>query len=148
MTDEWKAKAREAARKMLPSRLLAGAKVLGRLHKENVRCSSMGWSVGCTCGTGETEFCDAKRRWMALWVDWSGLDAPAGPYAILEAMSKRQFEASGLTVTVELPGGARVKIGAGGASWDTIRDLAAIQGEPEALTEAVRAVLEIQRVIG
>lgn len=130
-------------------RLTKGAKILGRLWREGVKCVSTPWQVDCDCEEGATEFCVARKRWVALACDLYGEDKVMGfsdPHAVIKMMTRHQFEESGLTVKVELPGGAMVKVGAGGATWDLIPQLASLRDDPEALSEAVRSVQLIQGV--
>lgn len=122
----------EAAQKSaVPSRLLRGAEVLGRLWREKMRCG-VGWAVGCACGQLATEFCVAKGRWATLYQDLHGDEAawltPDRLFGILEAMTVRQFEASGITAQIELPGAiVPLLVGPKGICWKTVSDLGAIE---------------------
>lgn len=132
----------------IPSRLNKGAAVLGRLWRSGERCRS-GWSTACNCSP-RSNFCEAKGRWTPLAIEYHG-GLPFGiqdgdPFSIIEMMTKRQFESMNITILVELPGGTKVKVGAGGATLDLIPQLASLQDDPEALSEAVRSVQLIQGV--
>lgn len=139
----------EAAKKSaLPSRLLRGAEILGRLYRGGQRCLS-GWARICPCPT-PTEFCQAKVKWVGVADEYYG-GPPFGlaghePYYVIEAMLVSQFRATGLTVLVEVPGGtAPIRVGVRGTTWKTIADLAALQDDDAALAVGVDAVIKLQK---
>jgi hypothetical protein len=119
-----------AQRSGIPTRLLHGAEVLGRLWREKVRCKS-GWASGCSCEP-PTDFCAVKAKWVALYIEYTGFEnsgwlAFNEPFGVIEAMSVRQFEATGITVRVELPGASvPLLVGPKGTWWKTVSDLGAI----------------------
>ena len=134
----------------IPGRLLAGAKVLGELWRFGSQCRS-GWTGICPCDE-KTDFCDAKARWLALLEELHGglpygLSGNEG-YLVLEAMTKSQFEATGLTIKIARPGDrVPLRIGPKGTDFATIIDLAAIDDDAE-LAVAHDAVVKLQEVFG
>ena len=139
-------------RAMLPMRLLRGAEVLGSLWRDGDRCAS-GWSPGCECvaaGTA-TDFCEAKRRWVGLYIERVGAEearwlATGGPFGLVMAMTEEQFAATGLTFRIQVPGDVTILVGQRGADLSTIRDLSRIR-DPKELAEAIRAVKLIQETM-
>lgn len=132
-----------AKRSAIPARLTRGAEVLGVLWRSGVRCEG-GWPFGCC--ERETEFCAAKKKWIALYLELgtAGRPAPDHPFGVIEAMSVRQFEATGITVRVELPGAlVPLLIGPKGTVWKTVSDLAAIEDVVDRQL-ALDAVMRIQ----
>lgn len=125
---------KERQRAMLPSRLLRGAEVIGTLRRTGQFCTG-GWSPGCSCSP-KSDFCVAKERWIALYGEyaaWKGVDtawmlSPAtNRFALIEAMTVRQFEATGLTALVEVPFCEKpIRVGPKGTIWGTIVDLGVI----------------------
>ena len=131
-------------RAMLPTRLLRGAEILGNLWRSGVRCSG-GWGSACSCPQA-TDFCTTKDRWVALYVEYVGTKNQ-GPIDVLQAMSVRQFEATGLTVLVLVPGSEiPIRVGKNGTLWQTISDLGALEGTTD-YGPALQAVLNIQKVM-
>jgi hypothetical protein len=151
----------EIQKSALPSRLLRGAEILGRLYRAGQRCLS-GWSRICPCQT-PTDFCQAKVKWVQVNDEY--YDGPpfglAGhePYYVIEAMRVSQFRALGLTTLVHVPtrtvidgtGGVGVvesetiRVGVKGTTWKTLLDLAALQDDDAALAVAVDAVVKLQK---
>lgn len=135
---------------VLPSRLLAGAKILGDLWRSGVKCQS-GWSGICPCDE-KTDFCDAKARWIGLLVELHGglpyeLSGNEG-YLVLEAMTVKMFEATGLTIRIARPGDrVPLRIGPKGTDFQTVIDLAAIDDDAEQAV-AHDAVVKLQEVFG
>jgi hypothetical protein len=132
----------------LRSRLLRGAKVLGELWRSGARCAAE-WSAVCPCDP-QGIFCRAKERWVKIYGELNGEEEVAqlrrdgGRFGLLLAMTVRQFEATGLTLLVEVPGGEEpIRVGAKGTSWETLLDLAALRSTPD-YTAALGAVLKIQ----
>lgn len=140
----------QAQRSALPARLLRGARILGRLWQGGPRCAD-GWSRRCSC-TPKTESCVAKLKWIEMVLDygpdqlalasWTGDE----PYFVIEAMTVSQFEATGLTVRVDIPGRGIIAIGPKGTCWKTLTDLAQVPEQEE--DEAWKAVMMIQRMFG
>lgn len=134
---------------VIPARLLRGAEVLGRLFRSGVRCLGQ-WSGACPCSP-PGDFCEAKRRWLGLVLEYHNGRYPhdlvgTEDLLVLECMNARQFEASGLTISLAIPGvRAPIKIGRFGTVGRTILDLAAI---PEGIErdEAIEAVIKIQEM--
>ena len=135
---------------ILPSRLLAGAKVLGEFWREGVHCRS-GWSGICPCDE-KTDFCLAKARWLCILEELYdglpyGLSGNEG-YLVLEAMTVKMFNATGLTIKIARPGDrVPLRIGPKGTDFATIIDLAAIDDEVE-LAVAHDTVVKLQEVFG
>jgi hypothetical protein len=85
---------------------------------------------------------------VSLYVDYVGGIAPnwlSGPFGVIEAMTVSQFEATGLTALVEVPGSpVPIKVGSGGTCWQTILDLCTLHQTPD-YDAALQAVIKIQR---
>ncbi len=134
----------------LKARLLKGAAFLGEGWKAGQRCKN-GWTGTCTCGAEATSFCKDKQQWVKLLLEyhagWPYELTGFEDFAIIEAMrSVSQFEASGLTARVELPGvETPLRIGKGGAEWTVILEFALIPPGEER-DEAISAVQKIQKV--
>lgn len=114
---------------MLPVeiRLVNGAKVLGQLYRAGGRCEE-GWACGCSRKI--SKFCIAKGQWLALAIQASRpLPDQDGPFALIEMMTPAEFDASGLTLTVELPEIGTVKIGPKGQM--SMADLLTLAANPE-----------------
>jgi hypothetical protein len=138
----------EIQRAAIPTRLHAGAEVLGRLWKAGQRCLAL-WGLHCPCGPKATQFCEAKRKWIGLALEYYSGDPfglkPDNPYYVIEAVTVSQFKAIGLTASVQLPGAARpIKVGPKGTDWGTIADLASIRDLSEC-GDALTAVLALQQ---
>lgn len=138
-------------RSMIPSRLVKGAEVLGRLWRDGVRCVSQ-WSGVCPCAT-PNDFCLSKKKWLALVREYNGGQYPAGlsgaeGFLVLECMTEAMLTASGLTIVKEVPGArSPIRFGRNGTCLQTLLDLQALEGTPE-YGEAVEAVVKIQEVFG
>lgn len=136
-------------RAMIPSRLVKGAEILGRLYKEGDRCVSE-WTGICPCEP-KRNFCVAKRKWLDLVLELHGGKYPHGlsgneGFLVLECMDQAAFDASGLTILKAIPG-ARVpiRVGRNGTCLQTILDLQALEGTPD-YEIAVECVIRIQEV--
>lgn len=121
---------REVQKSILPERLRRGAAVLGQLWEKGIRCVDA-WREGCNCTQtiGRTSFCEAKARWIGILRElhdgWPEGLTGREPFAMIEAMTISQFEKTGLTVLVEVPGARRpIKFGRRGTTWRTLSDLA------------------------
>jgi len=137
----------EIQKQALLLRLLKGAEILGRLWRDGGRCADP-WGNGCPCGPKASEFCAVKLKWIGFAVEhYDG--HPFGlkgdePYYVIEAMTVGQFQATGLTAVVEIPGFDRpLRVGPKGTVWKTISDLGAIEDEVERAI-ASDAVLRLQ----
>lgn len=134
---------------MIPTRLVRGAEILGRLWREGVRCISA-WSGICAC-QNPGNFCIAKKRWLDLVREFHGGKYPhelAGHEGllVLECMDAKMFEASGLTIVLEVPPKRAVlRIGKKGTTGQTVLDLVAIPAGEER-DAAIEAVVRIQQV--
>ncbi len=134
---------------MIPQRLVKGAEVLGQLWREGVRCGGE-WGNICVCQT-PNDFCTAKKRFLALVrelhdgkypYDLSGNEG----ILVLECMDAKMFEASGLTIVLEVPPKrAILRIGRKGTCGQTIVDLVSIPAG-EDRDRAIEAVVKIQQV--
>lgn len=112
----------------IQERLVKGAAVLGRLWREGNRCE-MTWAQVCTCAA-KSVFCTAKEQWVALFdqlMDERKLnpgiseerEIGAGIFGIVEAMTSAELSASGLTLTLEVDGIGKVKVGPkGDTPWE------------------------------
>jgi hypothetical protein len=135
---------------MIPSRLVKGAEILGKLWREKNRCVSE-WSGICPCDPKRT-FCVAKRKWLDLVLELNDGKYPHNlsgneGFLVLECMDEKAFEASGLTILKELPGArSPIRIGKNGTCLQTILDLQALEGTPD-YAGAVEAVIKIQEVL-
>lgn len=132
----------------LKARLLKGAAFLGDGWRAGQRCKRA-WSGSCVCGAEATDFCKDKMHWVKLLLEYHG----GWPYeltgteefTVIEAMTIGQFEASGLTARVELPGvETPLRFGAKGTVWTTLVDLAiTVPGEDR--EAAIVAVQKLQK---
>lgn len=136
-------------RTMIPTRLVRGAEVLGRLWQAGIRCRSE-WSGVCPCDP-PNDFCLSKKKWLGLVRELHGGKYPhdlAGHegFLVLDCMDEKMFEASGLTILKAVPG-ARVpiRVGRKGTCLQTILDLAALEGTAD-YAAAVESVVRIQEV--
>ncbi len=134
---------------MIPTRLVRGAEILGRLWREGVRCRSE-WTGICPCDP-KNDFCTAKRRWLDLVLELHGGKypndiSPNEGFLVLECMNQAALDASGLTILKALPG-ARVpiRVGRKGTCLQTILDLQSLQGTPD-YEVGLECVIRIQEV--
>lgn len=136
----------QAKKSAIPGRLRKGAGVLGRLWKEGVRCQTgSGWGK-CLCKP-QTDFCEAKSRWVALLKELHDgeLPIPEDDFYVLEAMTVSQIRETGLTIQVAGPiGRPPIRIGPTGTSWRTIVDLSALDEDRVAAWDAV---VQIQKAM-
>lgn len=134
---------------MIPQRLVRGAEVLGELWRSGTRCGGE-WGPICVCQT-PNDFCVAKKRFLDLVRELHNGKYPhelAGHEGliVLECMDSKMFEASGLTIVLEVPPKrALLRIGRKGTSGQTIVDLEAIPAGEER-DAAIEAVVRIQQV--
>ena len=149
-----------AARKraMTVPRLIKGAEVLGRLWRDGTRCRSE-WSGICPC-EAPNDFCVVKKKWLGLVRELCGEQPYATPwnaphvlsgnegFLVLELMSRKMFEATGLTIKTARPGDrVPIRIGPKGTDFQTVIDLATIDDDAE-LAVAHDAVVKLQEVFG
>lgn len=123
--------------KSLSERLLAGAKMLGNLWRRGKRCARA-WAIGdadilatvtplvfagCACEP-RTDFCKARWLWITLAVQ-AEQELADGDHGLALSMSSSQWDATGLTITLPVEGGANVAVGPKGSmSMKHFRELA------------------------
>lgn len=159
MSDDILDRIEAVKRSAIPDRLIKGAEVLGRLWRKGVRCVSL-WSGICPCSQ-KNDFCTAKTKWLGIVREFYGGPPYALPwnfpyvlsgtegYFLLEAMSRKMFEATGLTIRIARPeDGVPIRIGPRGTNFQTIIDLAALQDDDAVLAVAVDAVIKLQKSEG
>lgn len=138
-----------ARRAGLHSRLLRGAGAIGQIRRLGIFCTGE-WSRECPCSP-RSDFCDAKALWLELVEDLHG-GPPWGlsgdePFYLVEAMTVKQWAATGLTIRILPPTGNEViLVGSKGAGWETITTLGALYGTQD-YPEVLASVLAIQKVI-
>src|SRR5262245_42643405 len=116
-------------------RLLDGARKIGAMVRAGDRCATAGWHLKsldkaapgevdfgegdiCRCKDKATRFCRAKVQWVMLAIAESVAQPDgervivAGDYGFALTMSGKEWDATGLTLTWELAGVGKVKIGA------------------------------------
>lgn len=134
---------------MIPSRLVRGAEVLGRLWREGNRCVSE-WSGVCPCDP-KKDFCVAKRKWLDLVLELNGGKYPHGlsgneGFLVLECMDQAAFDASELTILKTVPGArSPIRVGRNGTCLQTMLDLAALEGTDD-YAAALETVIRIQEI--
>jgi hypothetical protein len=134
---------------MIPQRLVRGAEILGQLWRDKIRCGGE-WGPICVC-QNPNDFCTAKKRFLGLVLEFNDGKYPydlAGHegFLVLECMDSKMFEASGLTIVLELPPKrALMRIGRKGTCGQTILDLVAIPAGEER-DAAIDAVVRLQQV--
>lgn len=142
-----KIRAKEKA--MIPQRLVRGAEVLGELWRGGIRCGGE-WGPICVC-QNPNDFCTAKKRFLGLVKEFNDGKYPHDlsgneGLLVLECMDAKMFEASGLTVVLEVPPNrAIMRVGRKGTCWQTILDIVSIPAG-EARDAAIEAVVKIQQV--
>lgn len=92
-------------------RLVKGARLLGNLFRRK-QMTSCGWGL---CGSGilcehPDEWCRAKRLWVRLALEL-GRSLEAGDFGLAESFTLEEFEASGITLAVEVPDAGMIKVG-------------------------------------
>lgn len=128
----------------IPERLLAGAKLLGRLWRSGVRCATGGWSGSCACGPKKTQFCGAKAQWCKMKSAQLGSDVvrahchpdpAADPLAMVKVMNAAEIDSLGLTVVFRIAGQGDVEhtIGAGTGKTSSLKmaDLVQLADKPD-----------------
>jgi hypothetical protein len=123
-------------------RLVTGAALLGQLWRSGVRCAS-GWSDVCECQP-RTKFCLSKVQWCKLKAStmeaW-GFGQTVEQFGVVQAMDVGEFEATGLTIAVEINGLGTHKVGPRGSIG--IRDLAKLVNDPAGAAKMFRIVGQI-----
>jgi hypothetical protein len=112
-----------------PTRLLKGAQKLGEFWRDGDRCA-LGWSSAirpCGCEP-ETRFCEARALWAELALA-DGRVPEDGPHDLSLMMRAFEWDATGLTMTVELGSHGTVRIGPKGSL--RMADLVALAEAPE-----------------
>lgn len=144
----------------LRKRLVAGASILLKLWRQGIRCGG-GWSMNCSCHE-RVDFCAAKEKWIGLLKELHG-DLPynvrgtdavgaimgrslltgAEPFFIVEAMTPKMIQASGLTVLVETPGARKpLKMGGSPENWNVFYELA--QMDPDSVPIFLDTYITVQ----
>lgn len=93
------------------TRLLNGARLLGNLFRRKA-ATACGWSL---CGSGvlcdhPDEWCKARRLWVRLALE-SGRSLEAGEFGLAESFTVSEFEASGITLVVDVPEVGTIRVG-------------------------------------
>lgn len=142
----------ERKKAMIRPRLEKGAEILGRLWQDGTRCVSE-WSGICPC-PAPNDFCISKLKWLGLVRELHDGKYPHGlagteGFLVLECMTDKMFEVSGLTILKEVPGArSLIRVGRNGTCLQTILDLQEIrEKEPENYAAAVESVVRIQEVL-
>lgn len=128
---------------MSKARLLKGSRVLGQFWLAGDRCQE-GWSVHgikppegvevpkapeCVCEK-KSRFCKAKVQWINLAIE-EGRGLLDDPYGIPLMMMASDWDATGLTLKIDLPEIGMVGIGPNGIT--SMTELAKISQAPESL---------------
>jgi hypothetical protein len=91
-------------------RLKKGAQYLAKLWQENTRCPD-GWSTNCSC-LAPNHFCAAKTKWLKLAKEDNRQFVQASdPYGVIGMMKVDELEATGLTITVQVPAFGKATFG-------------------------------------
>lgn len=94
----------------LPVRLKKGVQYLAQLWQANTRCPD-GWSTHCSCLT-PNHFCAAKTKWLKLAKEDNRPFVQASdPYGVIGMMKIEELEATGLTITVQVPAFGKATFG-------------------------------------
>jgi hypothetical protein len=91
------------------TRLLNGARLFGNLFRRG-QMTACGWFLGCQCPQLMGEWCRAKLLWIRLALE-EGRSLEAGEFGLVESFTASEFEASGVTLAVDVPGVGIVKVG-------------------------------------
>jgi hypothetical protein len=107
-------------------RLQKGAIKLGALWRSSRRCLSRGWSIQpgeylenpfvmepCDCEK-KTDFCHARLLWLSLAAQNKQEIVP-GEHGLALTMSSKQWDVTGLTITLPIKEGLQVKVGPKGS---------------------------------
>lgn len=127
-----------ATRSMLPTRLLKGAGVLGRLRRAGEICSG-GFRRTCPPECQRSQFCAARERWIGLLNEYDparlGYADAGSTLWLVETMTTRELSETGWTASVEYPERGTLKFGPKGQPWS---ELVEIGSSPEVWSEAVK----------
>lgn len=94
-------------------RLKNGAKVLGKMWLDGIRCPE-GWkSVECGCNP-KGKFCKAKKQWVDLALQ-DGRMIEEGDFDLILMMTAEEWDNTGLTLKVEIPDTGTIGIGPKGS---------------------------------
>jgi hypothetical protein len=121
----------------LSERLLKGAMKLGALWRSKRRCL-LGWSFTpedicmepCKCEV-KTDFCKGRLLWIVLAIQNGQLeDAEFGDYGLATTvMTAKQFDATGLTMSIPVKDVGEIKVGPKGAM--SMAHLAKLYQDPQ-----------------
>lgn len=114
----------------MKDRLKNGARMLGALWHSGKKCKE-GWLPGCSCGSGQTQFCIVKLQWVALAQKEGRAIEP--DLMIVEAMTATELEETGMTIILD----NGLRIGPSGSI--SVKEAARLAYEPE----AIPAVLQV-----
>lgn len=113
----------------MKARLFKGATVIGKFWRDGLRCSAA-WAPSCT-DEQQTDFCKAKMRWVELALQ-DGRQIADTPSGILSTgMLAREFDATGITMTIDNPDHGLVRVGPKGELL--MSDLAKLETEPDGI---------------
>lgn len=135
----------ELRRGGIKDRLAKGARIMIDLWRSGVRCGN-GWKKDCVCPV-KNEFCLSKNKWVGLLAEHHA-GIPYGltgeePFFIIEAMTPRLIQASGMVVLVEVPGARKpIKFGGKVESWDLLPELGVM--DPDNVPALLETVVVMQ----
>lgn len=125
-------------------RLLDGARQIGNFFRAGERCQTMGWMIKfaegaescevllepqelCKCGAKATRFCKAKVKWLMLCLEESR-EIFAGEFGLAWTMMGKEWDATGLTLSWEVPEIGVVMVGP--KSGITMKNLIELGADP------------------
>lgn len=110
----------------LSERLQRGAIKLGALWRSKRRCETRGWSIlpgeylenpfvmeSCDCEK-KTDFCTARLLWLSLAAE-NKQEIVSGEHGLALTMTPKQWDATGLTITLPVADGLQVQVGPKGS---------------------------------
>lgn len=149
-------------------RLHKGAGILGKLWREGIHCGE-DWSVlcpednpfeatDCFCEP-KTKFCTAKKQWLSLVMsdtrpgvegEYGYREIVQGPFGMIETMTGKEWDATGVTVKFDFPDIGIHGIGPAGIMPRA--DLVKLFEAPETLQSIIRMMkkfpgLKVQEVL-
>lgn len=111
----------ETPTQTLSDRLLKGARMLGNLWRSKLRCAR-GWAIEpqdlvpgfavfgpCLCPK-KTKFCEARVLWLNLALEANQF-IESGEHGLADTMTAAQWDATGLTMTVESEKAGTLRLG-------------------------------------
>lgn len=116
-------------------RLVNGAKLLGSLWRAGDRCMN-GWSVGCL-DSAPSGFCEAKAQWIELARE-TGRTISEEPFRLAVAMTDEELEATGMTLSIDIPEYGPVRLGPKGSM--TPAQAAELAGRPAEFAAVMRVL--------